>query len=292
MLNYRHLYYFRAVAHDGNLTRTAERLAISQSALSIQIRSLEDRLGHPLFERRGRRLLLTEAGRIALDHADSLFAIGDELENTLRETGRPRQTLRIGAQATLSRNFLIGFVRQALARPDVEIVLRSGSTGSLIAALEDLALDVVLINQRPHRDGGRAIRSRRLFEQQVSLVGRPDRLRDDDTVASLLAREPVILPGAESGVRMGFDALAERLGLTPRVVAEADDMAMMRLLAREGIGIAVLPPIVVRDELDTGLLREAERLPGLSETFYAVTVARRFPNPLLRELLEGASAIE
>ena len=86
-LNYNHLRYFWAVAHEGNLTRTAERLNVSQSALSIQIQKLEAQLGHPLFERRGKQLLLTEAGRIALDHADAIFATGEELLGTLRRTG-------------------------------------------------------------------------------------------------------------------------------------------------------------------------------------------------------------
>ncbi|MBK8211776.1 MAG: LysR family transcriptional regulator, partial [Rhodospirillales bacterium] len=104
-LNYNHLRYFWAVAHDGNLTRTAGRLNLSQSALSVQIRRLEERLGHALFERRGRQLHLTEAGRITLDHADAIFATGEELLGTLRQTGRARMVLRIGALATLSRNF-------------------------------------------------------------------------------------------------------------------------------------------------------------------------------------------
>ncbi|MBA4207627.1 MAG: LysR family transcriptional regulator, partial [Polymorphum sp.] len=125
-LNYHHLRYFRAVAHDGNLTRTAERLNLSQSALSVQIRQLEERLGHALFERRGRQLHLTEAGRIALDHADAIFSAGEELIATLRQTGTTRQVLRVGGMATLSRNFQIAFLRPVLGRADVEVVLRSG----------------------------------------------------------------------------------------------------------------------------------------------------------------------
>ncbi len=116
-LNYNHLRYFWAVAHDGNLTRTAQRLNLSQSALSVQIRNLEQRLGHALFERRGRQLHLTEAGRIALDHADSIFAAGDELIGTLKQAGRVRQALRVGALATLSRNFQLRFLRPLLGRP-------------------------------------------------------------------------------------------------------------------------------------------------------------------------------
>lgn len=288
-LNYHHLRYFWAVAHDGNLTRTAERLHLSQSALSIQIRKLEERLGHRLFERRGRQLHLTEAGRIALDHADAIFAAGDELVGTLKETGRARQAVRVGALATLSRNFQIGFLRPILGRPDVELVLRSGSPAELLRGLEALSLDLVLVNQPPARDAVAPFVSHRLAEQRVSLVGTPALLGTGGPLAELLASRPVVLPTADSGVRTGFDALADRLGIRPQVAAEVDDMAMMRLLAREGVGLAVLPPIVVKDELASGLLVEADRLPGIAETFYAVTMERRFPNPLVRALLQGVA---
>jgi LysR family transcriptional activator of nhaA len=89
---------------------------------------------------------------------------------------------------------------------------------------------------------------------------------------------------AESGVRIGFEALISRLGVRPQIAAEVEDMAMMRLLAREDVGLAVLPPIVVEEEIATGALVEAARLPGIAETFYAVTIERRFPNPLLQSL--------
>lgn len=293
-LNYHHLRYFWAVAHDGNLTRTAERMHLSQSALSVQIRKLEEQLGHALFERRGRQLHLTEAGRIALDHADAIFAAGGELVGTLRETGRARLMLRVGALATLSRNFQIGFLRPILGRADVEVILRSGSPTELMRSLEALGLDVVLINQLPARDGATSLVSHRLAEQRVSLVGTPARLMPGATLAEILASQPLVLPTPESGVRIGFDALVDRLGAKPLIAAEVDDMAMMRLLARAGIGLAVLPPIVVKDELEGGLLVEAHRLPGITETFYAVTMERRFPNPLLRTLLqarEGEPAI-
>lgn len=291
-LNYNHLRYFWAVAHEGNLTRTAQRLNVSQSALSTQIRKLEERLGHPLFERRGKRLFLTEAGRIALDHADAIFSAGEELVATLRESGAgARRVLRVGALATLSRNFQVGFLRPLLGRPDVEVVLRSGQPAELLQALEALRLDVVLITRPPARDAATPWISHRLAEQQASLVGVPARLGAGAPLAELLRDHPVILPTLESGMRTGFDALADRLGLRPRIAAEVDDMAMMRLLAREGAGLAVVPPIVVKDELASGRLLEAHPLPGVSETFYAVTQARRFPNPLLRELLETATPL-
>ncbi len=285
-LNYNHLRYFWAVAHDGNLTRTAERLNLSQSALSVQIKKLEERLGHSLFERRGRQLHLTEAGRIALDHADSIFATGKELLGTLQETGKSREALRIGALATLSRNFLMQFLHPILGREDIELTLRSGSLRELLQALQHLNLDVVLTNTAPARDALTPLVSHRLSEQGVSLIGRPDRLGSQQSLTELLTTHPVILPTMDSNVRAEFDALTDRMGLRPQIVAEVDDMATMRLLAREGIGLAILPPIVVRDELEAGLLVEADQLQGIVETFYAITVERRFPNNVLRSLLK------
>ena len=286
-LNYNHLRYFWAVAHDGNLTRTAERMAVSQSALSTQIRKLEERLGHCLFEREGRRLVLTEAGRIALDHSDSIFATGDELLDVLRETGRARHAVRIGALATLSRNFQIGFVQPLLHRADVELVLRSGSAAELMQALAALQLDVVLANRPPARDAITPYLAHKIAEQRVSLIGQPG-IAGDTSLAALLATQPLVLPTLESSVRAAFDALAATLGVHPQIAAEVDDMALMRLLAREGVGLAVLPPIVVQDELAAGSLVEFDQLPQVTESFYAVTLERRFPNPLVAELLRAA----
>jgi LysR family transcriptional activator of nhaA len=289
VLNYNHLRYFWAVAHEGNLTRTAERLNVSQSALSIQIQKLEARLGHHLFERRGKQLVLTEAGRIALDHADAIFAAGAELEAALAGTAGTRRVLRVGAVSTLSRNFQLAFLAPVLGREDVDVVIRSGNLTDLLAGLEALRLDLVLTSTLPLRDAATTWHAHEVAEEAASLVGTPARIPADADLAGLLSREPVILPTSESMIRIGFDALVARLGLRPRVVAEVDDMAMLRVLARADIGLALLPPIVVRDELATGRLVIAEAFPRLTERFHVLTPVRRFANPLVSELIERAS---
>jgi LysR family transcriptional activator of nhaA len=285
-LNLHHLRLFRAVATDGTLTGAARRLNLSQSALSTQLRALEASLGHDLFERRGRGLVLTEAGRIALDHAEAIFRAADDLAATLRDTGRTRRALRVGALATLSRNFQMQFLRPLIGRPDVEVILRSGSQPQLLQGLETLTLDIVLTNLVPSRDASSPWLVHPLDEQPVSLIGTPARVGGRlRPLAALLAEEPLILPTAETGLRAAFDALVVRLGVTPAIAAEADDMAMIRLLTRADAGLAIIPPIVVRDELAAGALVEAATLDGLTEPFVAVTLQRRFPNPLVSELL-------
>ena len=287
-LNYAHLRYFWAVAREGNLTRAAAALNLSQSAVSVQIRKLEHQLGHAVFERRGRALVLTEAGRIAFDHAEAIFAAGEDLLARLKGAGgAARQSLRVGALATLSRNFQLGFLAPVLGDPGVAVSIRSGGLAEVLALIEARQLDVLLVNQAPARTASSPWVVHVLNEQPVSLIGPAALIGQERDPARLLARAPLIAPSPESGVRTGFDALVQRLGVTPTLAAEADDMAMLRVLAREGVGLAVLPPIVVQDELKSGLLVEACALPGLFETFSAITPVRRFPNPALERLLPG-----
>ncbi len=285
MFNFHHLRYFWAVAHEENLTRAAARLRVSQSAVSMQLRKLEDELGHPLFERRGKQLVLTEAGRVALDHADAIFARGDELERALQQREEQRQVLRVGSLATLSRNFQLAFLGPLFGRDDVELVIRSGSFPEMLRRLEAHSIDVLLANSAPPRDAATPWVAHAIAEQPVSLVGLPSKTRTRRSLKELLGAERLILPTVESSIRAGFDALVERLGVRPRIAAEVDDMAMLRLLAREGMGLAVVPTIVVRDELQARLLRKIAPLPGLEETFFAITLARRFANPLLKVLI-------
>lgn len=286
-LNYHHLRYFRAIARELNLTRAAEKLNLSAPALSIQLKQLEESLGHALFERGRGGLKLTEAGRVALDYADTIGRAGEELMDVMgnRAPGAARQVLRVGAVATLSRNFQVEFLRPALHRANVEVVIRSGALRELLVALHAHEVDVVLSNSPARRDAETPWHSHLLAEQAVGLVGvaawKKKRLKFPEGFGGV----PVILPSLESNTRAAFDRLTAAAGVRPRVLAEVDDMAMLRLLAREGEGLALVPPVVVRDEIEDGVLVETHRIPQIRETFYAITPSRRFPNPLTAELV-------
>ena len=282
-INFHHLRYFWAVAKEGNLTRTASRLRVAPSALSSQIRRLEEQLGGALFLRDGRRLVLTEAGKIALAYAEDIFTAGSQLVSTL-EHGRQRaHVLRIGAVATLSRNFQESFIKPLLEDPGVRLCLESGLLDELCLRLEDHAVDLVLSNRPPSRERGGRLRCRRIARQPVSIVG--SKRQPSFRFPRSIGDAPMILPGRESEIRSEFDALCEQLGVRVRILAEVDDMATMRLLARDTNALALVPSIVVRDELREGVLHEHCEVPRLFETFYAVTVERSFQHPLLRSVL-------
>ena len=290
-LNYRHLHYFWAVAKDGNLTRTAEQLHVSQSALSTQIKQLEDQLGQALFNRAGRTLQLTEAGRMALTYAETIFEAGNELTALLRDGKQlERQVLRIGGVATLSRNFQENFVKPLLKRKDVELVLQSGGLDELLNRLAVHNLDVVLSNRKVHADSQHPWRCRRIARQPVSLVGKPLGKGKIFCFPDQMVEKPMLLPGRDSDIRAGFDVLCDQLGLRIKILAEVDDMAMLRLLARDSGHVALLPTVVVQDELRSGKLQEYCVVPQLYENFYAITVQRHFEPPLLKTLLRRSEA--
>jgi LysR family transcriptional regulator, transcriptional activator of nhaA len=260
-LNFHHLHYFWAVAKEGHLTRAAAHLHVSQSALSAQIRQLEEQLGQPLFHRVGRGLQLTEAGQLALGYAESIFAAGTELTALLRDGRREqRQVLRIGAVATLSRNFQENFLRPMLARDDVELALQSGTLADLLARLRVHTLDLVLCNQRVHASSEDPWRCQRVARQPVSLVGKPRPKRRAFRFPDELAEVPLLLPG------------------------------LLRLLARDSDSVALLPTVVVQDELRSGRLVEYGVVPDLHENFYAISVKRHFEPPLLKALLKQSEA--
>jgi LysR family transcriptional activator of nhaA len=175
----------------------------------------------------------------------------------------------------------------------VELVLQSGSLAELLARLSVHTLDLVLSNRQVHGDADHPWRCRRIARQPVSLVGRPRAVGQAFRYPEELAEVPLLLPGRDNDIRASFDLLCEQLGLRCRVLAEVDDMAMLRLLARDTLGVAMLPPVVVRDELHSGVLQEYAVVPHLFESFYAITVQRHFEPPLLKALLlrDGADVL-
>ena len=290
-LNFHHLHYFWAVAKEGNLTRAAQQLHVSQSALSTQIKQLESQLGQALFARVGRGLQLTEAGRMALGYADAIFASGTELVALLRDgKRREREVLRIGGVATLSRNFQENFVKPLLTRSDVELVMQSGSLDDLLGRLRIHTLDLVLSNRKVHSDAENPWRCRRVARQPVSLVGQPRGKRKPFRFPEELAEVPLLLPGRDNDIRTAFDLMCEQRGIRYQLLAEVDDMALLRLLARDSNSVALLPTVVVQDELRDRRLVEYCVVPQLFENFYAITVQRHFESALLKSLLQRPEA--
>lgn len=290
-LNFRHLLYFWQVAKVGHLTRAAEQLRVSQSALSAQIRHLETYLGQPLFDRTGRSLVLTAFGTTVLDYAEGIFGLGQELMASIRGgEGQRIQQVRVGAVATLSRNFLENLLGPILDRPEVRLGLESGSLEELLGRLHVHNLDVVFSNRSVVAEVGKPWRCVRIDRQSVCLVGPPLSRGKRFRFPADAAGARFVVPGPSSDIRSQFDLWCEKHGLRVDIVAEVDDMAMLRLLARDSGAITVLPQVVVQDELRDRRLQRYCAVPGVFENFYAITAVRRSPSPLVQGMISRKHA--
>ena len=146
-LNFHHLFYFWRVAKIGHLTRAAQEVHTSQSALSAQIKQLEEHLGKALFEREGKRLLLTATGQLVFSYAEEIFGLGQEMLGRLEVHSEGMIHLRVGSVATLSRNYQENWIRPLLADPSVVLTLESGLLEGLLERLLQHELDIVLANE-------------------------------------------------------------------------------------------------------------------------------------------------
>jgi LysR family transcriptional activator of nhaA len=285
-LNFSHLFYFWRVAKLGHLTRAAKELHTSQSAVSAQIRLLEQRLGEDLFTREGRRLVLTDAGQLVLAYAENIFGLGQEMLGRLQGRTAGITRLRVGSVATMSRNYQKNWIWPLLADSSVVLTLESGLLEGLISRLVQHQLDVVLANETVPSDPDRPLHCRFLGSQPISLVGPANRWKAQSLrIPQDLDGLDIVLPGPRHALRAQFDALCATAGVSPRVRAEVDDMAMLRLIARDSGCLAILPEVVVQDELRSGALVTVGHSVELQERFYAITTTHPHRIEVLENLL-------
>lgn len=290
-LNYHHLYYFYRVAMDGNLTRVAKKLHVSQSALSSQIKQLEEAMNIQLFDRNKRSLRLTEGGQQVLSYARDIFGKGEELEAFLHQgVQSTEQVLRIGVLSTMSRNFIEAFITPLLTNRNVKFSLYTRDFSSLLTGLSKHKFDLALSNINISAfegivEGEEPLwQTQLLARQPISIVGPPES-KPKSSFPQGYRDKAWVLPAYPSEIRRAFDGFCALWQMEPLVHMETDDMAMLRLLARDSGALAVLPKVVVRDEIQQGLLVEYMILPNQFESFYSITVKRQFASPVVSELL-------
>ena len=286
-LNYHHLYYFWQVAKIGNLTKAAEALYISQSALSAQIKLLEESIGNQLFTRQSRKLILTDIGNTAFSYAESIFSKGGELEALLKKgLQTENQVIRIGVLSTMSRNFVEEFIKPLMNNPKVKLIIAARGQTDLLNELANHQFDLVLTNIEVRGTHKQQWQCQLLTKQPICVIGSPGlklgkNFNDDYNMVDW------VLPVSGSPIRAAFDGFCAKYQFQPNIVGEADDMAMLRLLARDSKALAVMPDVVVKDEIAAGSLTAYMTLPNIFENFYAVTVKKHLANRMVSELIKN-----
>jgi LysR family transcriptional activator of nhaA len=298
-LNYHHLLYFWVVAREGSIARATKELNLTQPTISAQLRQLEESLGEKLFEKSGRGLVLTEAGKIALRYADEIFALGRELKDTLRDrpTGKPVR-VTIGVAEVVPKLIAYRVLRPAFdVKKEVEIVFREASTEVLLDALGQHEVDLVLTDAPA---AGRVLRAfnHQLGESGTTFFGARSLVASHrrDFPRSLNGA-PMLMPGGNTQLRRALELWLDANAISPRRVGEFDDLALMAAFGGGAVGVFAAPTVIEREietQYEVGIVG---RVPTLKERFYAVSAERKIQNPIVsaittaarRELFEGGS---
>jgi LysR family transcriptional regulator, transcriptional activator of nhaA len=290
-LNYHHLRYFWTVAKEGSLKHAAEKLHVSQPSISGQLSELEEALGEKLFRRSGRSKVLTDAGQVAFRYADEIFTLGRELVNAVKQ--RPTaQTLRLYAGVADSFPKLVtNEILQpvfAMAQP-VHVICREGKLEDLLGQLAAHRLDIVLADE-PASSGTKVRTFNHLLGESATALcasGRLARLLKKGFPKSLHGA-PALLPSDNTSLRRALEVWFRSAGVEPRVVAEFEDLALMKVMAAEGRGFIALPSIAA----DEAVVRYGFQVLGTAETcrvqFHAITAERRIVHPAVAVMTDQA----
>ena len=282
-MNFKHLHYFWRVAKAGGVARAGEQLHLTPQTISGQIGLLEDDLGTPLFAKKGRNLELTDAGRLALGYAQDIFALGSELEESLRNYpagGRPVE-FRVGVAEAVSKTIAYRLIEPATRLPTtMRLVCRESKLDSLLAELAAHRLDLVISDAPiPPSVSVRAY-NHRLGESGVSFFASAELFkRCKGKFPACLDGAPMLVPGDGAAVRPRLDRWRDANKLRPRVVGEFDDSALMKAFGQRGAGVFI-GPTVLESEIETQYgVKTLGRTLDVVEEFFAISVERRVTHP-------------
>ncbi len=281
-LNYHHLLYFWMVVREGGISKAAGKLRLAQPTVSAQVRQLEESLGERLFQRQGRTLVLTEVGRIVFRYADEIFGIGRELMDTLRgrPAGRP-QPLTVGVANAVSKLVVYRLLRPVMQHHDtVHLVCREDNAEQLVAQLATYALDVVIADAPAPPHVRVKVFNHLLGESDTAFFApAPLAARLRRRFPASLREAPMLLPTVNTALRRDLDAWFEKEQLRPRVVAEFEDSALMKVFG-QGAGVVFPAPAAIAREVCRFYgVRVVGQTHAVRERYYAISAERRLKHP-------------
>jgi LysR family transcriptional activator of nhaA len=290
-LNYHHLLYFFMVAREGGLAPAAAKLRLSPPTLSAQIKALEASLGEDLFEKKGRRLVLTDTGQVAYRYAEEIFSLGRELLGAVRggSSGRPLK-LSVGVAQSVPK-----LIARRLLEPlrqmdtEVHVICREEPPERLLADLAVHALDVVLTDAPGANLPNVKVYNHLLGESAIAIFGSEElTAKHKPGFPRSLEGAPFLLPTHAAVTRRAIEAWFDEIGVRPNVVAEFDDSALMKAFGEDGLGL-LAAPVVLEPQLRRAYrLQKLGLASGVKERFYALTGERRLKHPALVAITEAA----
>jgi LysR family transcriptional regulator, transcriptional activator of nhaA len=293
-INYHHLLYFWLVAREGSLAQASAELRLAQSTVSKQVHQFEDALGHKLFAKSGRQLVLTESGRVAFRYADEIFGLGREMVDTLkgRPVGKPLR-VTVGIADVVPKLVAERVLASALALPEpVRLVCMEDAPDRLLAELALHKLDVVLTDAPANPNVKVRAFSHLLGESEIGFFGRPDlATRYREGFPDSLSGAPMLLPTENNILRRSLDQWLDANSVRPDVIAEFEDSALLKVFGLRGVGVFPAPMAVAKEVEEQYKVETIGIVSSVKERLFAITVERRIRNPAVVAICDAARSL-
>jgi LysR family transcriptional activator of nhaA len=290
-LNYSHLQYFWSVAREGSIVKAAEVLHLTPQTISGQLKLLEEAVGEPLFDRVGRRLVLSDKGRVVFAYAEEIFAIGSELANVVRgsQPGRP-PVLSIGMVSSLPKLIAERIIAPAIRAPQpVRVRCYEATLDSLLGDLAVHRVDLVLSDQPSVQGLNLRAYNHLLGESGLTFFARrAEARRYRRQFPESLANAPMLLPEASSALRRRLDDWFETQGIAPHIVGEFADSALLKAFGEAGAGLFAAPTAIENEICRMYRMGIIGHVDSIRERFYAISSERRLKNEAVLRICEAA----
>lgn len=290
-LNYQHLFYFWNVVREESVTRASEKLHLAQPTISGQLAALEKSIGQKLFEKNGRRLTLTDTGRITFRYADEIFSLGQELANTLNGYPEGRALrLVVGVSDAIPKLIACRLIEPVfhMAEP-TQILCYEDKTDRLLAEMAWQGIDLVLSDAPLTVSSEGKASNHRLGDCAVTVFAAPSLLTSHRAgFPRSLDGAPFLLPTGNTALRRSLDQWFHDEGIKPEVLAEIEDSGLLKTFGSSGTGLFVAPAAVEAEICQQYGVGIVGRIEAVRETFYAVTIRRKLQHPAVSAILAHA----
>ena len=286
--NYKHLYYFWVVAKEGGISRAAEKLDMAVQTVSAQVRELERALGYALLKPAGRGLVLTDAGLAALQQADQIFQLGENLPAMVRDAvSAPTVRLAVGISDGLPKLVVHRLLKPVIPEPHLRLLCHEGEFDELLGDLALHRLDLVLSDRPAPTNPNIKLYSHSMGSSAIAWYGTAEMvaIAGKDFPHSL-TDVPLLLPTTHTAVRARLDQWFEQRAIRPRIVGEFEDSALLKTFGASGMGIFPAAEWVHEDLLAHYAVQRLGPCEGVTEHFYAIGTEKKVQHPLVQQLLQ------
>jgi LysR family transcriptional activator of nhaA len=291
MINYKHLHYFWIVAKQGGVTRASEFLHLTPQTISGQLSILEDQVGKVLFNKVGRKLELTDAGRMVLGYADEIFSLGNELEESLRQQTVDRPLVfKVGIADVVPKSIVHRLLEPVLELPEqVRLVCRENNMENLLAELALHRIDMVIADTPIPETINVSGYSHSLGDCGICFMAVPSLAKSlKSKFPECLNGAPMLVPSDNYMIRSRLMGWFDRMRIYPRIVGEFDDSALMNTFGQEGVGVFIVPTAIADEVARQIKVKKIGTIDEVREQFFAISVERRISHPAVAAITKRA----